>query len=90
MIELRKESWQPRHDSAGPKLISEIHSDVRSFILLVSDCANYDYRLKKRRRNQLDEPPVQVERDYLDYPINFHDLDHEEVKDEITLEDHKR
>lgn len=24
--------WQPRHDSSGPKLISEIHSDVRRFL----------------------------------------------------------
>ncbi|ORY90100.1 armadillo-type protein [Leucosporidium creatinivorum] len=29
VAELRAGRWQPRHDSAGPKLISEIHSDAQ-------------------------------------------------------------
>ncbi|SCV68090.1 BQ2448_211 [Microbotryum intermedium] len=29
VADLRSNYWQPRHDSAGPKLISEIHSDAQ-------------------------------------------------------------
>ncbi|KDE02369.1 hypothetical protein MVLG_07071 [Microbotryum lychnidis-dioicae p1A1 Lamole] len=29
VADLRSNHWQPRHDSAGPKLISEIHSDAQ-------------------------------------------------------------
>lgn len=77
VAELRAGRWQPRHDSAGPKLISEIHSDVRlAFLHLpprsIANLGSLPTRRRRRPPMRLSAgSPVRAARDFLACTTSF-------------------